>query len=414
MIFRPFESLSVAPVEGRQPQGGTLARILQIGKFYPPHMGGIETHLEALCAELRERFDVTVVAANHEPGSRSEVRNGIRVQRLATPFRLGNAPVNPGLIRVIREERPDLIHIHLPHPGGVLGLLASGYRGPIVATYHSDVVRQRVWSAVFRPFLDALLRRARAIVVTSPAYLDSSAVLRRHRDRCRVVPYGIPLSRFEAPDAQAVAAIRARYGPRLLLAVGRLVYYKGFDVLIRAMAAIDAPLLVIGDGPLRTDLEDLARTTGVADKVTFLGEMQNDAAAPFFSAADVFVLPSVARSEAFGIVQLEAMACGTPVVNTALRSGVPWVSPHGVSGLTVPPQDPPALASAVETLLGDAAMRRCFGDAARARVRAEFELSVMANRIVRIYERALGSRMPQLSETAVAQAFRPASRRGEP
>jgi glycosyltransferase involved in cell wall biosynthesis len=376
-------------------------RILQIGKFYPPHMGGIETHLEALCSELRDSFDVRVAAANHEPGARSEIRDGIPIERLATPFSLGNAPVNPGLVRSIRHERPDLIHIHLPHPGGVIALGLSGYRGPVVATYHSDVVRQRIRSALFRPFLDDLLRRARAIVATSPAYLDTSAVLRRHRERCRVVPYGIPIGRFETPDRDAVDAIHARYGPRLVLAVGRLVYYKGFDVLIRAMASIDARLLVIGDGPLRSSLRELARAAGVAGKVSFVGELQNEDAAPYFTAASVFVLPSIARSEAFGIVQLEAMASGTPVVNTSLGSGVPWVSLHGVTGLTVPPGDPAALAAAIGTLLGDEALRRRFGAAARDRVRAEFEVSVMGNRIMRIYERALGSRMPQLSDAAL-------------
>ena len=380
-------------------------RVLQIGKFYPPHMGGIETHLEALCAELRDAFDVRVAAANHDAGSRSEVRHGIPVQRLATPFSLGNAPVNPGLVSAIRDARPDLLHIHLPHPGGVLALRASRYRGPVIVTYHSDVVRQRLWSAIFRPFLDDLLRRAHTIVVTSPAYLDSSAVLRRHRERCGVVPYGIELSRFDSPDPDAVSAIRARYGPRLLLAVGRLVYYKGFDVLIRALASIDGRLLLIGDGPLREPLQQLARTTGVADRVVFLGELQNESAAPFFRAAEVFVLPSVARSEAFGIVQLEAMASGTPVVNTSLVSGVPWVSQHGVTGLTVPPQDPAALSVAVETLLNDAALRRRLGEAARARVREEFELSVMAGRIARIYEHALGSSAPQHSHTPVARSF---------
>lgn len=380
------------------------ARILQIGKFYPPHMGGIETHLEALCGELRETFDVRVVAANHEAGSGSEVRAGVPVERVATPFSLGNAPVNPGLVRAIYEAAPELIHIHLPHPGGVLALRASAYRGPIVVTYHSDVVRQRIWNAFFRPFLDDVLRRARTIVATSPAYLESSPVLRRHRERCRVVPYGIPLRRFDTPDLEAVAAIRARYGPRLLLAVGRLVYYKGFDVLIRAMPSIDGRLLVIGEGPLRASLQGLAHERGVADRVLFLGERQNEAAAPFFRAAAVFVLPSIARSEAFGIVQLEAMASGTPVVNTALESGVPWVSPHGMTGLTVPPGDPAALASAVNALLNDDGLRRRLGGAARARVRAEFDVSVMANRIARIYERALGARARELAPT-VARSF---------
>jgi rhamnosyl/mannosyltransferase len=121
---------------------GRRFKILQVGKFYPPHMGGIETHLEALCGELRTRFDVEVVAAKHRPDQASGERLGIKVTRLDTPFSITSAPVNPGLPAVIRRTAPDLLHIHLPHPGGVLGVLASGYRGPLVVTYHSDVVKE--------------------------------------------------------------------------------------------------------------------------------------------------------------------------------------------------------------------------------------------------------------------------------
>jgi rhamnosyl/mannosyltransferase len=352
-------------------------------------MGGIETHLEALCGELRARFDVQVVACNHHPGTEVGERNGVPVQRLATPFAIANAPVSPGLPTAIRTADPALVHLHLPHPGGVLGLAASGYRGPVVVTWHSDIVKQRVWSAVFQPIVNPLLRRARAIVVTSPDYLESSPVLRAHRERCRIVPYGIPVERFTTVDAAAAARTRERYGPRLVLAVGRLVYYKGFEFLIRAMVNVDARLVLVGDGPLRRPLELLAAECGVASKVVFLGEIQNELAAPFFHAADVFALPSVARSEAFGIVQLEAMASGTPVVNTALASGVPWVSPHMVTGLTVPPADPDALGDALNRLLDDHDLRARLGAAARARVADEFRVELMGDRVAAIYEDAL-------------------------
>lgn len=365
-------------------------RILHIGKFYPPHMGGIETHLETLCHELRDRFDLHVAVANHGKVSQREIRGGIPVHRVATPFSLGNAPVNPGLAAAIRETRPDLIHLHLPHPGGVLAVRAAGSRAPLLVTYHSDVVRQWLWSAAFRPFLDDLLRRSEVIIATSPGYLESSAVLQRHLGRCRVVPYGIRIERFASPDSSAVNAIRVRYGPRLMLAVGRLVYYKGFEVLIRALPALDGRLLLIGDGPLRGSLEALASSLGVRHKVVFLGELQNEDTAPFFRAADVFVLPSVARSEAFGIVQLEAMASGTPVINTSLASGVPWVSQHERTGLTVPPDDPAALSRAITALLDDDTARAGLGAAARARVRAEFTVQIMGDRLAAIYEAALG------------------------
>lgn len=363
--------------------------VFQVGKFYPPHMGGIETHLEALCGELARDFDVRVIASNHRAGCESEVRRGIPVTRLATPFSITSAPVNPALAAAIRTGKPDLLHLHLPHPGGVLGVLASGFRGPLVVTYHSDVVRQRLMSAVFSPFLNRLLGRARHIIATSLNYIESSAVLQQYRSKCRVVPYGIPLHRFTREDDSKAAEIRRRFGPRIVLAVGRFVYYKGFEFAVRAMRAIDGHLLLVGDGPLRADLEREVRRCGVGSKVTFVGEVQNEEAAPLFAAADVLALPSIARSEAFAIVQLESMAAGTPVVNTALESGVPWVSPHGVTGLTVPPGDADALAAAVTTLLDNRALRETLGAAGRERVRQEFTQEVMGRRVAAIYHQVL-------------------------
>lgn len=363
-----------------------LPRVLQIGKFYPPDRGGMETHLATLCDQLRGRYDMQVVVSGHGPRTVVEERDGIRVTRLATPFHITSAPVSPGLPAAILAARPDLIHLHLPHPGAVLGMLASRYAGPLIVTYHSDVVRQRVMSAVFQPFLHRLLARAAAIIVTSQAYADSSPVLQRHRHRCRIVPFGIN-DVMPGRTAADVQSIRAEHGPRLVLGVGRLVYYKGFDILIEALRLVNARLLLIGDGPLRPALAAQIADAGLNDRVSLIGMVPDTA--PFFAAADVFALPSVARSEAFGIVQLEAMAAGTPVVNTALDTGVPWVSRDGESGLTVPPGDAPALAAAIRRLLDDAALRERMGAAGQARARTEFALSLMVTRIQSIYDAVL-------------------------
>lgn len=370
-------------------------RILQIGKFYPPHHGGMEAHLELVCRHLRTRFDVHVVVSNEGRAAASEVRDGIPVRRLPRPFSITSAPVNTGLASAIRDVRPDLVHLHLPHPGAVLGLLPSGYRGPLVVTYHSDVVRQRLMGAIFQPLLDACLNRASAILVTSRAYLDTSVPLRKHRSRCTVIPLGIPLEGIAERSDPRAAAIRAQHGPRIVLAVGRFVYYKGFEVLLEAMRTVDARLLLVGDGAERESLLAHARRLGIDARATFLGTVPDTS--PYFAAADVFVLPSTTRAEAFGIVQLEAMASRTPVVNTRLPTGVPWVSQHEQTGLTVTPGDPGELAAAIQRLLGDRGMRERLGEAGRARVEREFTDRVMMSRIIAVYEDALGARTARLA-----------------
>ncbi|HEX5871001.1 MAG TPA: glycosyltransferase [Longimicrobium sp.] len=366
---------------------GRRMRVLHVGKFYPPHRGGMESHLETLARELSADVDVEVLVSSSGRRTIRETLDGIPVTRIGKVGSFAAASLNPGMARAIRDAEADVVHFHHPNPTGVLSYLASGRRGPLVVTYHSDIIRQRALGAAFAPVLHRFLRRAHAILASSPDYAATSPVLRRHASRVRIVPFGIRAEAFETADAGAVAAIRARHGPRLVVGAGRLVYYKGFDYLVRAMAAVDARLVLLGDGPLRGALQALAHEAGVADRVHLAGSVADFA--PWYHAADVFALPAVARSEAFGLVQLEAMAAGTPVVNTRLDSGVPFVSRDGETGITVPPADVDALAAALNRLLGDAPLRRRLGEAGRERVRREFSLDRMVAQTLAVYQQAM-------------------------
>ena len=374
--------------------------VLQVGKYYPPVRGGIETHLEMLARGLVRSGEVElqVIVANEGPRSTSSRPDGVPLQRLGTACKVAGAPVCPRLLGVLRRSRADILHVHSPHPTALLAYLASGFRGRLVLTYHSDIVRQRVLGRLVGPILHAALRRARAIITASPGLARHSPILARHRARCATIPFGIHPADFAGTDPAEVAAVRARHaadGRPLLLAVGRLVYYKGFEYLLRAMADVRPPvtLLLAGDGRLRPTLEALAaRLNGPERRVELLGDV--DDLRPYYHACDVFILPSTARSEAFGIVQLEAMACGKPVINTRLPSGVPDVSRDGETGLTVEPRNAEALAGAIDRLLGDAPLRARLGAAARERVHARFDAERMVADTLTLYRRILNQPPP--------------------
>ena len=378
-----------------QDAGSVRTRVLHVGKFYPPHMGGIETHLQALCRELRKSMDVEVLVANDDHTSIEETVDGVSVARVPKWFTLASTPLCPAMIAKIRSYRGDILHLHLPNPMAVLAYWASGYRGRVVATYHSDMVRQKVLGTMFEPFLHAALRRSSAIITTSPNYLYSSAVLAHHFDRCHVIPLGIPLGDFSHCTPQAADAVRKEYGERLIVSVGRLVYYKGFEDLIRSMVHVQGTLLIVGEGPLRAKLEALASDLGVADRVFLLGKVDHNRLVSCYHAAKLFAFASNARSEAFGLAQVEAMAAGLPVVNTNLDSGVPFVSLHELTGLTVPPTNPDALAKAINRLLDDDNLRASLGAAARNRACKEFSLDLMASRTIALYERVM--KMPPIN-----------------
>jgi rhamnosyl/mannosyltransferase len=366
-------------------------RVLHVGKYYPPHMGGIETHLQALCSQLLKSFDVQVMVANDGPTSVTETVEGVPVFRVPTSFTFASTPLCPSMVSRIKRTPCDIIHLHFPNPMAVLAYLASGTPARLVVTYHSDMVRQRILGPLFEPLLHAVLRQSDAIIATSPNYVQTSPVLARHLDRCHVVPLGIRTSDFAGCNPDLLSAVRRQYGERLILSTGRLVSYKGFEYLVRAMGHIDAKLLIVGKGPLQVELMQLAAELGVTDRVHLLGRVENDLLAACYHAAQVFVLPSVGRNEAFGLVQVEAMAAGLPVINTRLDSGVPYVSLHEQTGLTVPPRDSDALAAALNRLLDNSELRRSLGDAARARARAEFSLDSMTAATEALYEQVLAA-----------------------
>src|SRR5260370_23577675 len=224
--------------------------VIQVGKYYPPHVGGIETHLQALCEGLKTSHDVQVFVAHDRRRDQDEIADGVAVHRLGIQFKIAGAPVCPTMPGKIRRARADIIHLHLPNPAGVLAILASGYRGPLLAAWHSDVIRQRRLAKMFEPIQRRFLANCGALIATSPNYVESSSELHRLRKRTVVIPYGIAVEDFRDPPAAQLAAIRRGRSTPLLLAVGRRLYYKGFEYLIRAMTRIDATLLLVGDGPL--------------------------------------------------------------------------------------------------------------------------------------------------------------------
>ena len=365
------------------------SKVLHVGKFYPPHKGGMETHLRDLCLGLSQSLEIEVLVANDSWRTERSRPDGISVTRVGTPISLLGAPVSPTTARRIRDARAQIVHLHFPHPTAAFAFLASRVDAPLVISWHSDIVRQRFTTILIAPLMRRVLARCGALIAGSAAYLDSSPTLSTNRARCHVVPYGVPIGKFERFDSARVAELRRRHGDRIVLAVGRMIYYKGFEHLVRAMVNVRGSLLLAGDGQMRRRLEREARELGIADRVIFAGRVEDSELVDLYHACDVFALPSIARSEAFGIVQLEAMACGKPVVNTRLDSGATQVSIDGMTGLTVAPSDPIALASALNLLLGDPPMRAAMGAAGRRRVREEFSIEAMVRRTIEVYQSVL-------------------------
>jgi glycosyltransferase involved in cell wall biosynthesis len=379
-------------------------RVLQFGRFNNVEQnGGIERHMQLLCAGLAALdVDVTYLVAGDSVNTQdSQVTFAERSYRIVeaatfgTYFSTAASPMQVIKALMMHRKEPfDVLHLHFPNPLAHFASFLFPKNVKRVITWHSDIVKQKRLLAMYLPFLRRVTLRADALIAATPAHFTSSTQIpsslpstKRH-----VIPYGRDFSdlALTPSTAELCASIRTKAksvstSGHIIFALGRHVYYKGFDVLIEAMQHIEAQLILGGDGPLKTALQQQAEHLGISHKVTFTGSIPDTDLAAYFNACDVFCLPSVEQSEAFGLVQIEAMACGKPVVCSQLNNGVNVVNQAGITGLAVPVRNATALAEALNMLLNDDALRSKIGQQAEAHAKGGYSVSSMSSCHLALY-----------------------------
>lgn len=358
-------------------------KILHIYKDYYPVLGGIENHVKLLAeAQAARGHDVTVLVTGRDRKTRIEMLNGVRIIFAGRMSELSSAPFSFEMFRRAAELQADLTHLQSPYPFGEMAYYFFGKSRAMALSYQSDIVRQKLSGALYTPLLHQVLNRADAILASSPNYIESSPILRRWRSKTVVVPLASPPPGPPPRENQLPATD--------LLFVGRLRYYKGLDYLLQVLAILpDVTLTVVGIGPMERRWKELAQAVGVGSRVVWAGEVSDIELPAYYDACKIFVLPCSERSEAFGLVQLEAMAAGKPVVSCDVNTGVAWVNQNEHTGLVVPPKNPQALADALARLLHDANLRARMGAAGKERVAAEFTVEKMVDRVMSVYAQAL-------------------------
>lgn len=379
-------------------------RICHLSKYYPPQPGGIETHVRALAtsqAALGATVDVVCVNACDQTGKEAsqtptieEIDRNVRVIRLGRLGTVARFDLFTAFSQHFsrKDFSYDIAHLHAPNPAMALHWALANSSVPLVVTHHSDIVKQQVLKHLVNPLLNYVYSRAARVLVDSPTYLAGSAFLQPYRECVEVLPLGIDLSAYRQPSAAAIAherKLRAAYPSPIWLCVGRLVYYKALHIAISALQKVPGTLIIVGKGELSESLRQYAVDCGVSDRVVFQCQVSQDELIGAYRAATALWFPSNARSEAFGLVQVEAMASACPVINAAIPdSGVTWVSRHGVEGLTVPLNDSDALANAANRLLREPHLRGKLAIASQARSQ-QFDQMVMAQASLQIYQQVI-------------------------
>lgn len=365
-------------------------RVLQLGKFYPPFMGGIERITHDITEGLNANgIQCDVLCSNDKDLYEESKVNGYTIYRVRSYGKYFSTSIAPQMISMLREmqHRYDVIHVHLPNPMANLALFMSRPQSKVVLHWHSDIVRQRNWLMLYEPLQEWLLRRADKIIATSPKYVLGSKYLLAYNDKVVVIPPGI--SKCGLPvKYQKLSEIRRKFKKKIVLSIGRLAYYKGFQFLIEAGKYLneDYVILIGGMGELDAKLRDIIATNNLCDKVILLGNIPDDELGAYYEACDLFCMSSVERSEAFGMVQIEAMSFGKPVVATKIEgSGVDWVNSDQITGLNVEIKNPHAIADAIIKILENSEFYQFLSKNCLDRVATLFAKDIMISAIIDLY-----------------------------
>ena len=365
-------------------------KVLQLGKFYPI-TGGVEKVMYDLMSGLSEQgIDCDMLCALSKGRSRViPVNAHARLLGCKSWKKIAATMISPSMIFRLRKicNEYDVIHVHHPDPMACLALFCSGYKGKVVLHWHSDIQKQKMLLRFYRPLQDWLIRRADRIVGTSPVYLSESPFLSLVQDKTVCLPIGIdPV----IPIEEQVVRIRKNYaGKKIVFSLGRLVPYKGFRFLVEAARYLDNRYVVLigGDGELKKELQTQIERLQLQDKVKLLGRVSEEDLPSYFGACTLFCLSSIQKTEAFGIVQIEAMSCSKPVVATRIpHSGVAWVNEHGVSGLNVEPKNAIQLAEAICSLTGKEEVYEQYAHRARLRYEELFTKKNMIEKCINVYK----------------------------
>lgn len=367
-------------------------RVLHFFKTYlPDTTGGIEQVIFQLCQGTRmQGVESKVLTLSPQPQPRTLLVADHVVVRAHQDLQVASTGFSREVFGLFRDmaAEADLVHFHFPWPLMDLVHFVSRHGRPSVVSYHSDIVRQRGLLTIYQPLMHRFLGSMDRILVSSPNYLQSSEVLRRHSDRAVVVPFGLDRTAYPSPPDERLEYWRERVGEGFFLFVGVLRYYKGLSSLLDALAGTNFPLVVVGSGPEEQALKEQAQRLKL-HRVHFLGRIDDVDKMCMLQLSLAMVFPSHLRSEAFGVSLLEAAMCGKPMISCEIGTGTTFVNLHNETGIAVPPSCPPALREAMTTLWNDPDLAHRYGENAARRFDALFTSQRMCAATTGIYREVI-------------------------
>ncbi|MBK8943742.1 MAG: glycosyltransferase [Ignavibacteriae bacterium] len=375
-------------------------KIVQTNKAYYPKVGGIETTITTLSEGLVNYFnaDVKVLTCSGKKNFQTEEKkiNGVNIKYLSTFEFLASLPISPNYFKEIRNYSGDILHIHEPFPLADIALLTNSKIknnfSKIVVSWHSDIVRQKWVLSFYKNYLFKFLENVDKIIVSNPNLIQNSDFLPSFKNKIEIIPIGVNLNWVEECKISNKLSEEIKKSTKGLMAlfVGRLVYYKGIEYLIDAINLVqDITLIIIGSGPLKDKLERKIIDLNLSSRIKIIPEVDEVTLHGYYKSCDIFILPSVEKSETYGIVQIEAMACGKPVICTEIGTGTTFINQNEITGLVVSPRNSKALVDAILKLTNNLGLRQNLGNLGKQRAFKEFSAKKMVKTTFELYKNLL-------------------------
>lgn len=371
-------------------------RILQLGKAYPPvNLGGVEVTIQLITEGLHQRgIYCDVLGVNDKFLSKREILKFGTIYRESLIIKAFSTLFSFKIIYrlFLLRSSYDIIHVHHPDPMSALALWIVRPNCKLVVHWHSDILKQKYLLKIYRPIQNWLLNRCNSIICTSNPYAENSEDLKYFSNKISIIPIGIDKSKLIV-DQLKINKINQKFkNKKIVLAIGRMSYYKGYEYLVEASKYFnkDIKLIIIGEGELKNNIQEKVDKDNLSENIIFLGKVSDVIKNSYLQACDIFVLSSIFKTEAFGIVQLESMAFGKPIVSTMIpNSGVDWVNQNLISGLTVPIKDSKSIANAINLITQNPDLYIKLSIGAKNRFDSCFTQNIMSNKIINLYTEIL-------------------------
>ncbi len=372
-------------------------KVLIVSNYFPPYVNGQSRFLKDLSDYLCKKVDLTILTMNSKPKNEVVNQDGIEVIRISSSPKIGPFHLNFNFSRWIKNIDADIVNIFSPFSTFEMSYLSANIDKPLVITKLSDQMPGGLFGLIYKPFFNRICEKANYILISQRATRISSGSLLRFMNKCLALPFGININEYKLTEQIETKALefRGKFRNPIILYIGNLDYDDGIVNLVRAMIDVKAVLVIVGTGEMEDEMKILSRNLGLSTRVIFTGELKHEEKKILLHSCDLVAVPEATESQRLGMTQLEAMACGKPVISSNTIPEKDRININGVTGFTVDPHSSYSIAGALKRILQSDEISFEFGRNALTHVRENYNIDKAGETVFSLFQQLMSEFIPR-------------------